>query len=106
MKGDDKIAAMFGKQIRKYDKNNPDSPGPKTLQEYMKSSKFETDFQNFSGQELATQDDKVLQSALFQNAMLQHASNDQWTGMVAATGDLNQKNLNQVNSIISKKVQS
>lgn len=106
MKGDDKIAAMFGKQIRKYDKNNPDNPGPKTLQEYMKSSKFETDFQNFSGQELATQDDKVLQSALFQNAMLQHASNDQWTGMVAATGDLNQKNLNQVNSIISKKVQS
>lgn len=106
MKGDDKIAAMFGKQIRKYDKNDPDSPGPKTLQEYMKSSKFETDFQNFSGQELATQDDKVLQSALFQNAMLQHASNDQWTGMVAATGDLNQKNLNQVNSIISKKVQS
>lgn len=106
MKGDDKIAAMFGKQIRKYDKNNPDSPGPKTLQEYMKSSKFETDFQNFSGRELATQDDKVLQSALFQNAMLQHASNDQWTGMVAATGDLNQKNLSQVNSIISKKVQS
>lgn len=108
MKGDDKIAAMFGKQIRKYDKNNPDNPkdNPKTLQEYMKSSKFEADFQNFSGQELATQDDKVLQSALFQNAMLQHASNDQWTGTVAATGDLNQKNLNQVNSIISKKVQS
>lgn len=108
MKGDDKIAAMFGKQIRKYDKNNPDNPkdNPKTLQEYMKSSKFEADFQNFSGQELATQDDKVLQSALFQNAMLQHASNDQWTGMVAATGDLNQKNLNQVNSIISKKAQS
>lgn len=102
LKGDDKIAAMYGKQIRKYTKDS----GFTSLDSYMKSDKFKTDFQNFSGQDLATQDDKVLQSKLFQSAMLNSASNDQWAGMVASTGDLNQKNLDQVNSIIGKKIES